>query len=259
MFGREHRRHPRLPVQDLAVLAAAEECADTFLVENLSMGGAFLRTEQPLPAGTSLRLCLTPPGLPKPLVLDARVANTRPPALAAHAGRPAGMGVFFERLDDDARRILGRLVAQLFREQPSPPRALPPAAAGSDSESMHAPLPPSGSPREPEPPGSCEDDAVLASPVTGPHERGRAQDTTDTGTGCAPSGSEPAARSGPAFDASVADDVRLLQHIRGLLAQVETGRAGRDAELENLRRENAELRARLRQQEVELAALHTLR
>jgi CheY-like chemotaxis protein/Tfp pilus assembly protein PilZ len=88
--------------------ASPQEFADDF-VENLSQGGAFVRTQNPLPVGTRLNLEMRLPGS----------VDLRAPALVMFAN-PRGMGVKIE-LDEAGRE---KLAAVLARISARPRRAL---------------------------------------------------------------------------------------------------------------------------------------
>lgn len=82
---------------------------------NLSSGGLFLESTQPLPEGTPLKLTLRVPAggsSAEPPVdiagLSGRVAWVRKPP--GEPGRPAGMGVAFANLDQTYGALIDRLV-----------------------------------------------------------------------------------------------------------------------------------------------------
>jgi uncharacterized protein (TIGR02266 family) len=88
------------PARALIEYASHEELADDF-VENLSQGGAFVRTHSPAPIGTALELELK---LPNGAVLRTR-------AVVAFQGEN-GMGVRFQ-LDAEAEDVLSNAIALL--------------------------------------------------------------------------------------------------------------------------------------------------
>lgn len=73
---------------------------------NLSRGGLFVQSAEPLPAGSPLTLTLQIPGEDEPMALDAVVRWSR--AFDADEG-PAGMGVSFDDVDD----LLGERIDQI--------------------------------------------------------------------------------------------------------------------------------------------------
>jgi type IV pilus assembly protein PilZ len=61
---------------------------------NISRGGTFIRTDQPLQVGTSLSFTVQAPALGDPIVLRGVVRWVVDPA-QANDGRPSGMGIAF--------------------------------------------------------------------------------------------------------------------------------------------------------------------
>jgi uncharacterized protein (TIGR02266 family) len=99
------RRQPRLPIS----LEVAYRTAGAFLVSysiNLSKGGIFLETSQPLPIGEHVSLKFDVPGV-GPLEVDGTVAWVR---TGTHDGLPDGMGVQFDRLDQQYGNIIDEMV-----------------------------------------------------------------------------------------------------------------------------------------------------
>jgi type IV pilus assembly protein PilZ len=71
-------------------------------LKNISRGGTFVATDEPLPPDTELDFLLGVPALDEPLALRARVIWTTSPE-AATSAQPAGMGIRF-RYGDPARQ-----------------------------------------------------------------------------------------------------------------------------------------------------------
>jgi len=81
-------------------------------VEDLSAGGAFVRTDQVLPAGTGLELDLVKPGARKALHLTGTVAWAVDPERAGSQRRAPGMGVeFTPPAAEQAERLRALLTA----------------------------------------------------------------------------------------------------------------------------------------------------
>jgi type IV pilus assembly protein PilZ len=87
--------------------------------QNISKGGTFLRTSDPLDAGTELTLVMTVPdstvedGVVR-IELTGRVKRVvRSPDSSASS--PAGMGIEFVFADDEQRRHLEEIVAAMLR------------------------------------------------------------------------------------------------------------------------------------------------
>ena len=93
------RRHTRVKPRQLASRLAAGSALHLGLpVDNISMGGLYVRCLQPLPAGTKVTLELTRPGSTRPIPVVGRVVSAVLPAQAAQRGVAAGMGIAFDEL-----------------------------------------------------------------------------------------------------------------------------------------------------------------
>jgi uncharacterized protein (TIGR02266 family) len=77
------------------------------LVADLSMGGAFVASEQPLPRGTPVELRIRPPRALRSLRLVGQVVWTRVDT------SPRGMGIAFDPFDASASERLRELLARL--------------------------------------------------------------------------------------------------------------------------------------------------
>jgi type IV pilus assembly protein PilZ len=64
-------------------------------VKNISRGGTFVATDEPLPQDTEFTFLLSVPELAEPLALRAKVMWTTAPEAASEA-HPAGMGIQFQ-------------------------------------------------------------------------------------------------------------------------------------------------------------------
>src|SRR5437588_12206801 len=99
------RRQPRLPIS----LEVAYRTAGAFLVSysiNLSKGGIFLETAQPLEIGEHVGLRFEVPGV-GPLEVEGTVAWVR---TGSHDGLPDGMGIQFDQLDQQYGEIIDEMV-----------------------------------------------------------------------------------------------------------------------------------------------------
>ena len=96
----EQRRQPRTPVRVLVEYDSVEE----FLIDytsNISIGGLFIQTQDPLEVGTLFRIRFRIPGDPEPVETDAEVCWILRPEDAG-ALQP-GMGVRFASLKEEDR------------------------------------------------------------------------------------------------------------------------------------------------------------
>lgn len=93
----ERRREPRESIE----LVVRYQRMNTFLsdyVTNISRGGTFVATHEPLPRDTEFTFLLAVPGLEQPLPLRAKVLWTTAPEAATKV-HPAGMGIRFQYRD----------------------------------------------------------------------------------------------------------------------------------------------------------------
>ena len=84
---------------------------------NISGGGIFIRTQQPLPLNREVQLRFTIPGIDRTFMVHGLVvwANPHP----SRSSFPSGMGIKFMDLDPAAKKILADFVES--RATPPPP------------------------------------------------------------------------------------------------------------------------------------------
>ncbi|MBU8894733.1 TIGR02266 family protein [Corallococcus sp. H22C18031201] len=78
---------------------------------NLSRGGLYINTSQPLDVGTLVRVLVSLPGADFPVDLTGRVTRSNTPG--ASAPESPGMAVEFVDVDDDKRSRIERFVERL--------------------------------------------------------------------------------------------------------------------------------------------------
>lgn len=103
----ERRENRRLPIRVLVEY----ECMEDFLVDytaNISIGGMFIKTDNPLEVGTRFRLRFQLPDMSRPIDTIAEVRWHLPPEDAGPMA--AGMGIVFEELTDGDRTHVERLL-----------------------------------------------------------------------------------------------------------------------------------------------------
>jgi Tfp pilus assembly protein PilZ len=156
------RRYPRVRAQGLAAHLRTGRGRTQCVVENISLGGLFLRTDCLEDVGTNVSLLLVKPGWKKQLTLTARVTS-RIEALAGQARRVPGLGLQFTDVDGDCHERLRSLLRQLGAPESQPEvtlpddsvevelRALEPAKNGAPAIRTSAARP-SPAPRPPPPP-----------------------------------------------------------------------------------------------------------
>ncbi|HYG67474.1 MAG TPA: TIGR02266 family protein [Anaeromyxobacteraceae bacterium] len=106
------RKAPRLHHE----IPVAYRSVGSFLTDwatNLSQGGVFINTRNPLPVGTPVRVIIQLPGASFPYDLAGRVARVT--AFGNGANLVPGMAVEFQDLDDGRRRDLEGFVERLRR------------------------------------------------------------------------------------------------------------------------------------------------
>jgi uncharacterized protein (TIGR02266 family) len=103
-IGLERRRYPR--VERLVKLSFnAKDYPRTSYARDISTGGVFIHTHDPLPQGTEVEVTLIHPVTTKKLVLSGRIVRV----VEANPERPAqvpGVGVAFEEVSEEKRKTL---------------------------------------------------------------------------------------------------------------------------------------------------------
>jgi Tfp pilus assembly protein PilZ len=90
-------------------------------VENISMGGVFVRTSAALDTGTPVMLQVVRPGLKRAIQVTGRVVSSVSCEEARARGLTPGMGIGFDPVDGDAAERLRALIDVLTTASPSPP------------------------------------------------------------------------------------------------------------------------------------------
>ncbi len=208
-------------------------------VDNISLGGLFVRSSNPLPIGTPVVFELVHPGA-DPLPLSATTVATFTEAEAPGSPGP-GMGIRFDALSVDATRYLHRLLVELSSE-----RSVSAVPSGNDLEASRrssfdfgfislalaseGEVSSSPPPRQP---------TVLAPPAP---RRGHLQPPRRVAV--------PAhAVTAPGVTPKVDESARLMVQVRGLLQEL----GAAQTELEHRSCEIADLRSELKQLRDELA------
>lgn len=146
------RRFMRVHPSVLATRVATRDLSQVgILVENISLGGAYLRTDKPLPLGEPLELELVRPGQPALVRINGRVVSTLRQERAVTIDRPPGMGVSFGALDEATRESLRALIRSFVPEgtalelpPPAPIRVTataPEPVSELSQDDLSAPLP----------------------------------------------------------------------------------------------------------------------
>ncbi len=96
----------------------------TQYTENLSRGGMFLATKEPLKQGESIKAHLEIPGIPEPLEVEGRVAYKLGEKEAQSAGRRSGVGIQFVNLTAETKARLHHYIQRLEVHRSRPERRL---------------------------------------------------------------------------------------------------------------------------------------
>jgi hypothetical protein len=98
-MANNRRRHQRVkPKQLISRVQGGEALHIGLVVENISVGGAFVRCASPMRVGTRVKLELQRPGATTPILVNGVVTSTLNPAQAAERKVSPGMGVAFDAM-----------------------------------------------------------------------------------------------------------------------------------------------------------------
>ena len=112
------RSHARKPIE----LKVEYKRLNTFFADftrNISKGGTFIKTRNPLGIGTAFVFHLHVPTLEQPIELSGRVKWLIQDG-EEKAGEEPGMGIEFVYEDDESRLAVHRMVEDLLRESLGP-------------------------------------------------------------------------------------------------------------------------------------------
>lgn len=131
MTATNRRKHPRIEAEGLAGhLKHDQEVVLGLGVENVSLGGALLRCNTPLPVGTPVQIELARPGM-KSIKLVGRVIGEAPVKRPSTKRGTRGMRIRFNPASAEMTSRLDELVHTLYfpsRATPVPSDAPPPQA-----------------------------------------------------------------------------------------------------------------------------------
>jgi uncharacterized protein (TIGR02266 family) len=123
----EERTHPRVESIFRARYATLDQLVVGYSAD-LSKGGMFLSSDQALPVNATFTLKLELPSRGGELSVKCRVVYARDAAAAEKTGKPAGMGVQFLDLDEQALNRIGQFIAEqsmLAEDDPKSSRRRP--------------------------------------------------------------------------------------------------------------------------------------
>lgn len=141
MVASNRRKHARVKAKQVASRVEGGNSLHIGLpVENVSMGGLYLRCPQPLAVGTRVTLELTRPGVQKPIQVTGKVVSSLTGAAAQKRALPPGMGVAFDELAPHLEVRLEGLVAAI-----DPKAVVATVGATTEPVALGDDLPPSSS------------------------------------------------------------------------------------------------------------------
>lgn len=142
------RKHGRVRAKGVAShLRDGAQLITGLWVENLSMGGAFIRTATPHPKGSAVVIDLVKPGMKHSIRLTGRVASLVAPSDSIDAKVVPGMGIEFDTLPGDvAYRLKELLVSLAGGTEALEPDAVDPSDTWSPGPSAPLPLEPTAPP-----------------------------------------------------------------------------------------------------------------
>ena len=104
--GGNKRALPRIELQ-VAIDTAGDGGTHTGSTRNISAGGVFVATDQPVRVGDQLKLELKLPASRNSITLDSTVRWVRLRRGAGGRNRPAGMGLQFINLTTETSSVIG--------------------------------------------------------------------------------------------------------------------------------------------------------
>ena len=237
------RRHTRVRARGVAAHLRTEHGRTACQVENVSIGGLFVRTDRLEEVGAEIFVDLVKPGWKRQLTLNARITSRVDALDGRLSQRMPGMGIQFLRLDEKQHDRLRSLLRELGAPEEDLEVTLPDESAEEELRALdlEAVSAETSEPLDPRPQSLVDDiegalrDANFAPPgpvVLAPEEPLRV--------------APPQLRkSGPDLSA---DNARLMLQIRGLVMQLsETQQqlSQREQEIERLKSDLDTLRAAL--------------
>ena len=113
---KENRQHPRYDVDIAAAVGTVDADFAEMMMSNLSVGGCFVRTNDPQPAGTSVQIRFKLPGSESTsLEAVGQVCWVS----SEVQGIANGMGIQFDALTDSAEITLKRYIAGMLESDMS--------------------------------------------------------------------------------------------------------------------------------------------
>jgi type IV pilus assembly protein PilZ len=118
----KHRRHRRVGATGVSAQLDSDDCN----IENISVGGLFVRTRTPMPIGMPVRVDLAKPGIAPALHLSGRVVSVVTERDSARVDSPPGVGIEFDPMPIDDEKQLHALLRELGLKDLKEPTELEP-------------------------------------------------------------------------------------------------------------------------------------
>ncbi|HYV47894.1 MAG TPA: PilZ domain-containing protein [Myxococcaceae bacterium] len=126
MSDSNKRKYPRVEGKGVAAYLRLNGHNAGCTVQNISVGGIFVRTDRFLPVGTKLAFDLVKPGMKKALTVSGWVVGVITAELSARTKLPQGLRIQFGKLTSAANEALQELVGSLRRGGDAQPPVLYP-------------------------------------------------------------------------------------------------------------------------------------
>jgi uncharacterized protein (TIGR02266 family) len=108
----ERRKHQRVPTQILIQYRSADQFFSDY-IQNISRGGIFVPTQQPLPENTLLQISFSLPNYDRLITTEGIVVHSVR-ADSECADNPAGMGIQFKALSEENQQLIDAYVESLL-------------------------------------------------------------------------------------------------------------------------------------------------
>jgi uncharacterized protein (TIGR02266 family) len=105
------RRKEKRAVVELEVRYSSQESFAVEWITNISKGGLFIKSENPLPPGTPLKITFSVPGKDIPVQLEGVVRWSAPPSSPSVV---PGMGIEIVKIDERSKKILDSFVDEIL-------------------------------------------------------------------------------------------------------------------------------------------------
>lgn len=112
MERHERRQHKRVPAKILIKYGNADQFFTDYM-QNISLGGIFVPTHDPLPKGTRLQISFSLPYWEQLITTEGIVVRSIHADPKSGLG-PSGMGVQFQKLNPDNLELIDAYVASLL-------------------------------------------------------------------------------------------------------------------------------------------------